>query len=194
MSRGGRRPGDSGTRQAILTAAAQQFADRGFRDTTMRGVATAAGVDAALVHHFFGTKDGLFAAAMALPINPADVVARMLAPGVEGLGERLVRQLLTVFTQLGAANPMIGLIRSAAGHAPSADMLRDFLTQAVLDPVARAVKADRPQLRAALCASQVMGILVAREVVVLPALAEADDDTLVAAYGPVLQRYLTADF
>ncbi|MFC5061497.1 TetR family transcriptional regulator [Actinomycetospora atypica] len=193
-SRTGRRPGDSGTREAILAAAAGHFTEQGFRGTTVRAVATAAGVDPALVHHYFGTKDGLFAASMALPFNPADVVARVVEPGIDGLGERLVRTLLGVFAQLGDANPMLALLRSAAAHPPAAQMLREFLGEAVLDRVAAAVDADRPQLRAALCASQVVGILVAREVVALPALVEADIDTLVSAYGPTLQRYLTGEF
>jgi AcrR family transcriptional regulator len=190
----GRRPGDSGAREAILTAARARFTDQGFRETTVRAVATAAGVDPALVHHYFGTKEGLFAAAMAFPFNPADLVEHMLEGGVDGLGERLVRTLLGTFARLGAANPMIALLRSAVGHPPAADMLREFLTGAVLDPVAAAIRVDRPGLRAELCASQVVGILVAREVVALPELRAADTDTLVTAYGPTLQRYLTAEF
>jgi AcrR family transcriptional regulator len=190
----GRRPGDSGTRAAILTAAAEQFAEHGFRDTTMRAVASAAGVDPALVHHYFGTKGGLFAAAMAFPINPGEMASHLVAPGVDGIGERVVRTLLTIFAELGDANPMIGLLRSAAGHPPAAKMLREFLSEAVLDRVASAVQTDRPQLRAELCASQVLGILVAREVIAFPALAQADLDTLVAAYGPALQHYFTGDF
>jgi AcrR family transcriptional regulator len=190
----GRRPGDSRTREAILAAAAERFTDQGFRDTTMRSVATAAGVDPALVHHFFGTKEGLFAAAMDFPINPAEVVAGVVEPGVDGLGERVVRTLLGIFGELGRANPMIGLIRSAAGHPPAARMLREFISGTVLDRVAAAVQTDRPQLRAEMSASQILGILVAREVIALPALADADQETLVAAYGPVIQHFLTGDF
>jgi AcrR family transcriptional regulator len=190
----GRRPGDSRTREAILAAAAERFADQGFRDTTMRSVATAAGVDPALVHHFFGSKEGLFAAAMDFPIDPSQVVAGLVEPGVDGLGERVVRTLLTIFAELGETNPMIGLIRSAAAHPPAARMLREFLGRAVLDRVAAAVGTDRPQLRAELSASQILGILVAREVIALPSLAAADPETLVRAYGPVIQHFLTDDF
>ena len=190
----GRRPGDSHTREAILTAAAERFTEQGFRDTTMRSVATAAGVDPALVHHFFGSKQGLFVAAMDFPIDPSQVVAGLIEPGVDGLGERVVRTLLGIFAELGEANPMIGLIRSAAGHPPAARMLREFLGGAVLDKVAAAAGTDRPQLRAELCASQILGILVAREVIALPSLAAADQETLVRAYGPVIQHFLTGEF
>ena len=190
----GRRPGDSRSREEILAAAARRFTEHGFRDTTVRAVATAAGVDPALVHHFFGTKEGLFAAAMAFPINPAEVVEDLVRPGVDGLGERVVRTLLGIFAELGEANPMIGLLRSAAGHPPAARMLREFLGEAVLDQVAAAVGTDRPRLRAELCASQVLGILVARQILALPALGEADVETLVAAYGPVVQHFLTGSF
>jgi len=189
----GRRPGESGSREAILGAAAARFAKHGFQATTVRGVAADAGVDAALVHHFFGGKENLFVQAMALPVDPAELIPRLLEPGLDGLGDRLIRTLLGVFDELGAANPMLALVRSATSHPAAARMVREFLGQAILDRLAAAIAADRPQLRAALCASQIVGLLVAREIVALPALAAADADDLAAAYGPALQHYLTGD-
>ncbi|GAA4890605.1 TetR family transcriptional regulator [Actinomycetospora straminea] len=191
----GRRPGDSGTRDAILDAARARFAGEGFRAATVRAIAGDAGVDPALVMHYFGTKQALFVAAMEFPLDPAQVVPRLLGPGVDGLGERLVRFLLTVIDDLGDANPMLGLVRSAVGHPDAARMMREFLGEAILDRLAAAVSehtgADRPRLRADLCASQVVGVLVARQILALPELAAADRETLVAAYGPTIQRYLT---
>lgn len=187
-----RRPavGDAGNRAAILAAATTRFTDLGFRDTTMRAVAADAGVDSALVHYFFGTKEQLFAQAMALPIDPRGFVTAMLEAGVAGLGERLVEALLTVLDEAGPTNPMLALIRSAATHASATRMLREFLTSAVTSRLAVAVEVDRPELRAALCASQVIGLIVAREVIELPPLPTTDRAVLVAAYGPALQHYL----
>ncbi|MEJ2885354.1 TetR/AcrR family transcriptional regulator [Actinomycetospora aeridis] len=189
--RRGRRPGDSGARDAILGAARARFSTAGFRDATVRAIAGDAGVDPALVMHYFGSKQGLFVAAMEFPLDPSQVVPRLLAPGVDGLGERLVGFLLQVIDELGEANPMLGLVRSAVGHPDAARMMREFLGEAILDRIAAAVQADRPRLRAELCASQIVGVIMARQILALPELAAADRATLVAAYGPTIQRYLT---
>ena len=188
--RAGRQPGDAGNRAAILAAATARFTEFGFRDTTMRGVAADAGVDSALVHYFFGTKEQLFVQAMALPINPPEFLASMLEPGPVGLGERLVNGILGVLDEAGPTNPMLALIRSATTHASAARMLREFLTSAVTSRIAAALEVDRPELRAALCASQVIGLIVARDVNELPPLPTTDRAVLVAAYGPALQHYL----
>jgi len=104
-NRSGRRGGDSGTREAILAAARARFGDLGYDRTTIRGIAADAGVDPALVHHFYGTKESLFAAAMRLPLNPGDVVDAVLkaAPDDQGqeLGEHLMRTLLGIWRRYG---------------------------------------------------------------------------------------------
>jgi AcrR family transcriptional regulator len=188
--RAGRQPADAGNRAAILAAATARFTELGFRDTTMRAVAADAGVDPALVHYFFGTKEQLFARAMALPIDPPAFLTAILGPGSAGLGERLVTALLAILDEAGPTNPMLALIRSATTHASAARMLREFLTSAVTSRLAAALEVDRPELRAALCASQVIGLIVAREVIELPPLPTTDRAVLVAAYGPALQHYL----
>ena len=194
-TRTGRRPGDSGTREAIRRAAAARFAQEGFQAATVRAIAADAGVDPALVLHYFGSKQALFVAAMEFPIDPAEVVPRLLAPGVDGLGQRVIRMILGVMDELGPDNPLLGLLRSATGHPPAARMMREFLGEAILDRVAATVAAeidaDRPRFRAELCASQIVGIMITRQILALPELAAADVDTLAAAYGPTLQRYLT---
>ncbi|GLZ50253.1 TetR family transcriptional regulator [Actinomycetospora sp. NBRC 106375] len=189
--RRGRRPGDSQTRTAILEAARVRFAHDGFRAATVRAIAADAGVDPALVMHYFGTKQGLFVAAMEFPLDPAQIVPRIVGPGIDGLGERLVRFLLGLVDELGEANPMLALVRSAVGHPDAARMMREFLGEAILDRVAAAVDADRPRLRADLCASQIVGILMARQVLALPELAAADREILIQVYGRTIQRYLT---
>jgi AcrR family transcriptional regulator len=191
--RGGRRPGDSGTREAILAAARESFGTLGYAGTTIRGIARAAGVDPALVHHFFGSKDGLFAAALELPFDPATVVAGLLADGVDGLGERVVRTFLGIWDATPGQGPMLALLRSAVAAEGAANTLRDFLTRAVLTPLAAAADGeDDAELRATLAASQMLGIAVARYVVRLEPLASAPADLLAPMVGPALDRYLTA--
>jgi AcrR family transcriptional regulator len=189
--RRGRRPGDSGTREAILDAARARFSGEGFRGATVRAIAGDAGVDPALVMHFFGTKAALFVAAMEFPVDPTEIVPGLLGPGVDGLGERLLRFLLGIIDELGEANPMLGLVRSAVTHPDAARMMREFLGEAILDRIAAAIDADRPRLRADLCASQIVGILMARQILALPELAAADRELLVGIYGRTIQRYLT---
>ncbi len=189
--RTGRRRGDSGSREAILDAARVRFGTAGYESATIRAIAADAGVDPALVHHFFGTKERLFVACMRLPLEPATVLPALLEPGPDGLGERVARLFVGVLRDLGRANPMVALIRSAAAHPDAAAMFREFYTRSVLERVAAELDTDQPRLRAALCASQVMGLAVAMNVVGLGPLVEADDETLIAAYAPALQHYLT---
>ena len=189
--RGGRRPGESGTREAILAAAREGFGSAGYGGTTIRGVARTAGVDPALVHHFFGNKEGLFGAAMELPFDPAVVVSELLADGLQGLGERVVRTFLAIWDGTPGQGPMLALLRSAVTDEQAADSLRAFLTRVLLTPLAQAAGDDRPELRANLVASQMVGLAVARYVVRLQPLASAAPDDLAPALGPTLDRYLT---
>lgn len=191
--RTGRRPGESGSRQAILDAASSRFASQGYERATIRAIATDAGVDPALVHHFFGTKERLFIAAMRLPLDPATLIPALLAPGVDGLGERLAREVLRLMRELGQANPMLALIRSATARPEAARMFREFYTRAVLERLAAELDVTRPRLRAALCASQIIGFAVARFILQLGPLVDADDETMAAVLAPVLQHYLTGD-
>lgn len=193
-ARGGRRRGESGTREAILAAARESFGSAGFSGTTIRGVARTAGVDPALVHHFFGNKEALFGAAMELPFDPAVVVADLLAGGLEGLGERVVRAFLAVWDGTPGQGPMLALLRSAVTDEQAAGSLRAFLSRVLLTPLAQAAADDDPELRANLAASQMIGLAVARYVVQLEPLASAGCDDLARALGPTLDRYLTAPF
>src|ERR1700748_3115150 len=112
-SRRGRRPGAPDTRATILDAARSSFAEKGFAGTTIRGVASDAGVDAALVHHYFGTKDDLFLAAMALPGDPRQAIGPALAEGADGAGERLVRVFVTLWDDPELSPALVGIVRSA---------------------------------------------------------------------------------
>jgi AcrR family transcriptional regulator len=189
-ARTGRRPGPNRTRAAILTAARTAFGERGYDAVSIRGVARASGVDPALVHRFFGSKESLFVAAMELPVTPSGLVAGLLASGVDGLGERIVRTLLAIYDAPDALSPFLALVRAATSNDRAAAMLREFITSEVLGPLAAAAPPDAPELRAALAGSQVIGMAIGRHVVRLGPLTQADHETLAAAIGPTLQRYL----
>lgn len=192
MARTGRRPGNQDTRRVILRAARAAFAERGYDGASIRYIATSAGVDPALVHHYFGAKDQLFLAAMDAPIDPATVLPQVLDAGVEGAGERLVRMFVTMWdSPIGATGA--GLLRSAVTHDRSARMLRDFLTTQVLRRVVRMPGLDPAEAptRSALVASQLMGLAMARYILKVEPLAGLPGEALVAMVGPTIQRYLT---
>jgi AcrR family transcriptional regulator len=204
-ARSGRRAGETGTREAILDAARRQFADRGYDGATIRGIAADAGVDPALVHHFYGTKERLFAAAMSLPLVPSEVLTAAFAeiasagqPGSAGMGDQLVRMALTVWESTEVRGVFLGLLRSALTSEPAADMFRGFITDAILGPIAAAARsrdpggdADEAAYRAGIVATQMLGLALSRYVLKLEPVASAGHAELAATIGPTLDRYLT---
>src|SRR3954463_4488115 len=110
-ARRGRRPGSPDTRAAILTGARPLFAAHGYAGTTVRKVAATAGVDAALVHHYFGTKDDLFLAALQVPVDPRAVLSEVFAPGPDGAGARLLDAVLSVWDRPEARRPLVTVLR-----------------------------------------------------------------------------------
>ena len=186
----GRRPAGKDTRAALLAAAREEFIERGYEGAPVRAIAQRAGVDPAMVNHWFGGKDGLFAAAMEFPVNPVEVLRAVSAGDPEQTGERVLRTFLTVW-DASRGGALIGLIRSVSSHEGAARMLREFVSRAILAGVVTPIAPDRPELRAALCATQISGLAMVRYVLRLEPLASADQDTVVAAIAPNLQHYLT---
>ena len=193
MARTGRRPGVSGTREAILDAARRAFAEQGYQQATIRGVADLAGVDPALVHHYFGRKQELFVAAVQLPVNPVEQLMAVLNEDSEQAGRRMVETFLSVWDHAATQNPLLALIRSAVGDEHAAAMLREFITEEVLGQIAHRLGSPDARLRATLVGSQLIGLAMARYIVRVEPLASAPAAELAAAVGPTLQRYLTGD-
>ncbi|WP_030439428.1 TetR family transcriptional regulator [Actinoplanes subtropicus] len=191
VKRSGRRPGNQDTRSSILDSARRTFAEKGYDKASIRAIAAGAGVDPALVHHYFGTKEQLFLAAMNAPINPAEMIPRALAGPRDQAGIRLVRLVLSVWdSPAGAA--ALAMFRSALSNEWTARLLREFvITQILRRAVADLVlePAEAP-LRSTLVATQIAGLMVARYVLKLEPLAGADAEVLVAAIGPNVQRFL----
>lgn len=190
--RRGRRRGGEDTRAALIDAAREIFAEHGYNDSTVRAIATRAGVDPAMVNHWFGGKEALFTAAVQIPVDPAVLLPELLAGDPEKLAERILRRFLTVWDEAGGG-AFAALARSVATHGSAVRMLREFVATVVFGKLARELRMDRPDLRAALGATQIVGLGMMRYVVELEPLASADHDTVVAAIAPNLQRYLTGE-
>jgi AcrR family transcriptional regulator len=187
----GRRPGGPDTRGEILTAARDEFAARGFDGTTMRAVASSAGVDAALVHHYFGGKDDLFLAALEIPVDPRVVIPEMLRPGVDGIGERLVRMFVSVWDDPESRKPLLAVFRSALSSEAGADLIRGGMMRMVFEQVAEGLGVPDPVLRAQLVGSQMTGLVMMRYVLRVEPIASMPPDQLVQWLGPTIQRYLS---
>jgi AcrR family transcriptional regulator len=195
-TRTGRRAGDSGTREAILSASRAQFAEHGYDGATIRAIARAAGVDPALVHHYYGGKEKLFAAAMQLPFIPSEVITTALTQRdpSESLGTHMVRTALSVWESADVRDAFQTMLRSALTSDHAAATLREFITEAILRPLASAADggaAERTPFRASLVATQMLGLAVSRYLLRFEPVAAASADDLAAAVGPTIDRYLT---
>ena len=191
MVRTGRRPGQTSTRGSILVAAGGCFAARGFDATSMRQVAAVAGVDSALVRRFFGSKEQLFTEVATALIVPERALAAVAAGAPEAAGERLVRYFLSLLGEVSQPGPFLGVIRSAVVSEHAAGLLRRLLAEQVLGELAASFRSETADLGAALAASQLVGLAVARYAVRLDALAAADTEDLIPWVAPVIQSYLS---
>ena len=191
VRRSGRRPGNQDTRSSILEAARNTFAEKGYDKASIRAIAADAGVDPALVHHYFGSKDKLFLAAMSAPINPGELIPQALGGPREQAGERLVRTALSVWDS-PAGTAALAMFRSAMSNEWTARLLREFVVTQILRRAVRELVLDEAEapLRSSLVATQIAGIMVARYVLKIEPLASTDPEVLVAAVGPNVQRFL----
>ena len=188
----GRRKGSPDTKADILDAARRVFAEKGYERATIRSIASQAGVDPALVMHYFGSKEELFAAGLDVPVNPATMM-RTVFESTEGpVGVELVTTMLTVWDQQGDINPFVGILRSATGDGPVHDLVREFIHATILESLTGFLRGPDPELRAGLIASQLVGLLVGRYLVELDPLVEASVETLAHRVGPVIDEYVGA--
>jgi len=192
--RTGRRPGpESGTREAILAAAEQLFLERGYDNASMRAIGAAAGVDAALVTHFFGSKANLLAAAVRWPFDPDVEVPRLLAGGRDQVGRRIVRLFTRTWDDRQLRDPIVTLLGAAVTEPRAAELIDDVLRTQLFAPLLAALGSDRPELRANLAASQLVGLGMARYVLGFEPLASARSDRVVVWVAPTVQRYLVGE-
>lgn len=188
----GRRPGSPDTRAAILAAARELFAERGFAGTSVRAVAAAAEVDPALVHHYFGRKDDLFMAALEFPVDPRELLTGVVEAGPDGAGARFLRVFLSVWDDEELRPRLLAFVRTVL-EPSGRELFRHGFLDVVALPVARGLGIDRPETRMPLVASQVFGLIVMRYVLEVEPLASMEREVVVSTYAPTLQRYLTGD-
>lgn len=188
--RGRPRAGESDARERILAAAIDEFGESGYDGATMRGIAARAGVDSALVHHYFGTKADLFGETVGAPLRPDLALPAILAGPRDEVGARIVRYLLESMDDPEVRRRGVALLRTAIGNKLTTPLLAGFLSRELISRLAHTAGGDDAELRATLAASQIAGMLIARYVLRLPALADASIDELVERIGPTVQRYL----
>ncbi len=195
--RGGGRParraGARCTRDEILGAARDCFAERGYDRATIRGIAAAAGVDPALVLHYFGSKEHLFGDALKVPVEPGQVLRRVMDQRIDDMGPTMVRTFLEAWEPEESRSPLVAMVRSAMTNETAMALVREYLGRRVFGPITQALGAPDAELRATLMGSQFIGLAMMRYIARIEPLASASVDELVAAIGPTMQRYLIGD-
>ena len=199
MSPRGRRPAGEDTRGAIILAARAEFSESGYDATSLRGIARRAGVDPALVHHYFDGKADVFAQTLEIPIDPRVLVERIVDGPLEETGERLARMFLSVWDAPDGRRRFRTLMGAVATHDDAARMLREFVGGEIFGRIIERLTQEHAGLsregleeRAALAAAQMLGVALLRYVVELPAVVDATPEELVARLAPVLQIHLAA--
>jgi AcrR family transcriptional regulator len=179
------------TRAKIVLAARNLFSEKGFLGTSMRSIAARAGVDPALIRHYFGDKSGLLVATMQLPFNPLELIRPMLAGGPNGLGERIVTTFLTAWDQ----HPEVisGLIRTTVASSDSPAAALELMRNVVLTELRAVLTGPDRDLRANLVLAQLIGIATVRYVLRVEPLASAAVPAIGHTYGPLLQSLITPD-
>lgn len=190
MSRTGRRPGSPDTRDAILAVARRMFATSGYEATSLRGIATEANVDPALLIHYFGSKQDLFVAAAGLPPGLTELLANLAVLPMPEFARSLVSMYLQFIDSDSSRNAILALVRSAVSNEQAARMLRELLTVELLSILVRLTDHADARLRASLVAAQLVGIAMLRHVVRAEPVATASPDEIVALVAPVIEQYL----
>lgn len=192
MARTGRRPGETDTRGEILRAARTTFGSAGYHGATIRVIAATAGVDPALVHHYFGTKEDLFAASVRLPLRPAEMAEQVMAGGVDEVGVRLATMFFTVWEDPRSRDGLLTMLRGALATDQGAAVLREFFGSVLVTRIATQVPGGDAPLRMTLVAAHLVGVAVLRYVVEFPELRAASVEELVELVAPRLQEYVAA--
>lgn len=188
--RGRPRKGAVDAREQILVAASEEFTENGYEAATIRAIASRAGVDPALVHHYFGNKPDLLAAVLGSPFRPDQGIPVLLDGPADQTGERIVRYILTTWDNPKVRKRTALLLRSALTTPATTALVAGFLQRELLDKVAARVSADDAELRAGLVSTQIAGLVVGRYLLRIPTLVNASEDVLVRRIGATVQRYL----
>ena len=191
MAARGRRSGNPETREEVLQAARAVFGEHGYAAATIRSIASKAGVDPALVHHYFGTKNDLFAASISLPFTPVAAIGTALEGDRSGAGRRLAELFFAAWEADKPRAALLALLRAALeGNEQAAQSLREFVVDGLRDRLAAIVDADDAELRAAAVAGHLLGCAVMRYAVRVEPLASAEVSDVIDLVAPRLQSYI----
>ena len=188
--RRGPRPGGADTRAMILAAAREEFAEKGFTAVTVRSIGSRAGVDAAMINHYFGSKAGLFREVTHIAVDPGLGLPEALAGPRDQLGARLARHVLRIWEDPTFRDAALALIRSSAADTSDQRLLREYLETQMLPSIAAAARGPAPKRQAALAMTHIFGVVMGRHVAGLPPLADPSVEELVGEISRAVQRYL----
>ncbi|MFI6151238.1 TetR family transcriptional regulator [Kitasatospora sp. NPDC051170] len=186
----GRRPGSPDTKAAVLEVARRRFLAEGYQAVTLRSIAAEAGVDMALISYYFGSKRGLFGAAMALAVNPAEVIEQVLAGDPATLPQRLLRTLIAVWDNPASGPPLLAMLRNAVQDEGHGALVREVLQREIVERVAARLDGPGAQRRAAAFGVVVAGVITTRYLVRLEPVASMTADEIVRHVGPSLRLAL----
>jgi len=189
----GRRPGNPDTRTEIVATARRLFAESGYDKTSVRDIAAAAGVDPALIRHYFGSKAELFRTTVGWPLAPDDLVARITGGGRSAIGARLTRVFLEAWERPDSRTPLLAILRGAATHEESTTLVRQFMQNQLYPQLAKALRGSDTELRIDLAMGQLLGIAYLRHVLQVEPIASAPLDELVARVTPVVTAHLETE-
>lgn len=175
------------TEAAILDAAREQFADQGFDKTTIRSVAAQAGIDPALVMQYYKNKEGLFAAAARWQIDHK----RIGSAALEDIALTAIDDIFQGFEDPATRDASIALMRNCLTHDSALGIVRDEVMCETQSLIAKTIGGDDAELRAGLLASTMMGLVMGRYLLELPAVAQASREDLERVLAPVLDRIVT---
>ena len=177
-------------RDAVLDAARAAFHTSGYAKTTVRGVAAMAGVAPSVVSKYYDNKEAMFAAAMRLPFDPSRAVPELIAPGLDGMGERLVRATFEIFEDEETREDLMALFQAGSSAGRAAASMREFLEESIVDRLAGVVGIPDARMRASLISAQLIGLGIVRYIVRLEPLASAPEEQVVRIYAPIIQDLL----
>jgi AcrR family transcriptional regulator len=191
MARIGRPRGKTDTRNEILAAARAMFADTGYDKTSVRDVAAAAGVDPAMIRHYFGSKAELFRATMGWPFEPAQIAARVTGGARGEIGERLTRVFFEAWEQPESRAPLLAILRGAATHDESAHLVRQFIQGQVYSEIAASLDQPDAELRIDLAMGQLLGLAYLRHILRVEPIASTPVADLIGRVAPVISAHLS---
>lgn len=186
----GRRPGPTGTRDVLVTTARRMFGEAGFDKTSVRDIAAAAGVDPAMIRHYFGNKANLFRATVGWPFEPEQLRQRIVGGDPDGLAERLTRAFFELWEQPDTRAPLLAILRGAATHEESAALVRQFIEVRIYPQIADQLGGPDAELRVDMAMAQLLGIAYLRHILRIEPIASQSADALIARAVPAVRVHL----